>query len=294
MNGLSIVTNSTLATDYLAAKYKEVVKSKPPSQISAGRPPSPNTVLQPPNTVSRDLQETQIAAIKAAEILDDAAKGALNMTEKKVEELKEKLTKANKSLNQKNRDTIKKNNTKKNQKAKEKRDLEKKVKKLTNKLRKAEEKLKEARFVTEVSGELGSRARCKPQTAADDLLIDKTVENTLDINTLDKLLKQGADINGACGDGYTLLHWAVIRNNNEMVTALIERKAELNSKSNFFEHTPLCCAIMNKDKGIILQLINAGADINNKRSLAEAFALEDKTIYTLLIEHGADINGTLS
>ncbi|GIS79111.1 MAG: hypothetical protein CM1200mP14_06770 [Gammaproteobacteria bacterium] len=48
-----------------------------------------------------------------------------------------------------------------------------------------------------------------------------------DLETVRGLLRQGADVNGAQGDGMTALHWAAERAQLEMVEVLLYAGAEL-------------------------------------------------------------------
>src|ERR1022692_3024517 len=53
------------------------------------------------------------------------------------------------------------------------------------------------------------------------------------------LVKQGADVNGAQGDGMTALHWAATNDDLEMAKALIVAGAKLEAATRIDHETPI-------------------------------------------------------
>jgi ankyrin repeat protein len=79
------------------------------------------------------------------------------------------------------------------------------------------------------------------------------------------LIDQGADIQRKDKYGYTALIYAVQYNLNDVAKLLIEKKADLNTKEQYGE-TPLSLASGNGNIPICKLLIENGADVNTKSS----------------------------
>jgi ankyrin repeat protein len=75
------------------------------------------------------------------------------------------------------------------------------------------------------------------------------------------LLKKGADVNAAEGDGATALHWAVQLEDLESAAALIAAGAKLDA-ANDLGATPLIVASTNGSASAVTLLLKAGADPN--------------------------------
>src|SRR5262245_18369278 len=78
-----------------------------------------------------------------------------------------------------------------------------------------------------------------------------------------QLIAQKADVNAAQPDGATALHWAVYRNDREMVDTLLRAgaKAAVTNKNGI---SPLYMASLYGNPVIINQLLKAGADAKQK------------------------------
>src|SRR5438046_5129747 len=76
------------------------------------------------------------------------------------------------------------------------------------------------------------------------------------------LLKQGADVNAAQGDGMTALHWAVYKDDAEMVQMLLSAGANVAATTRINKMTPLFWAAQNGSAQIVDMLLKAGANPN--------------------------------
>ena len=109
------------------------------------------------------------------------------------------------------------------------------------------------------------------------------------------LLKQGADVNAAQGDGMTALHWAARHGDVELARTLVYAGANLKATTRLGGLTPLLMASQIGDSAIIEVLLKAGADAktattNGTTPLMFAAASGRVEAVKLLVAHGADIN----
>lgn len=112
-----------------------------------------------------------------------------------------------------------------------------------------------------------------------------------DMNNVQALISNGADINGKNMMSWTPLH-AAVRNQQKTVAAfLVDKGADVNAKNNSGQ-TPLHFAIETGQKDMVELMIAKGADVNaigsrgdNALSLAQRRG--DKEIVDLLLKHGA-------
>jgi len=117
-----------------------------------------------------------------------------------------------------------------------------------------------------------------------------------DIAAVRLLLKQGADVNGAQGDGTTALHWAAIRNDFEIGRLLIRSGANVNAATRIGGLTPLYLAATAGNGAMISELLNAGASakatnsVNGTTALMKTAAAGSMEGVKLLLDHGADPN----
>ena len=75
------------------------------------------------------------------------------------------------------------------------------------------------------------------------------------------LIKNGADVNELCVNGYTPLHYSVFNNNHRIIKILIKNGANVN-KPDKFGHTPLLIAIENDYQESIIALKNSTLSIS--------------------------------
>jgi uncharacterized protein len=111
-----------------------------------------------------------------------------------------------------------------------------------------------------------------------------------------QLLKQGADVNAAQGDGMTALHWAASRGDADQARMLIYAGARLDATTRNGSYTPLHLAARSGKAAAVKALIQAGADVSAKTTSGGATALHfaagqgDVESINALIEKGAKVD----
>ena len=117
-----------------------------------------------------------------------------------------------------------------------------------------------------------------------------------DADAVRTLLKQGANVNAAQGDGTTALHWAAIRNDLAIGRLLIHSGANVNAATRIGGLTPLYLAATAGNTAMLSELLRAGANAkatnseNGSTALMKAAAAGSAESVTLLLDHGADAN----
>lgn len=116
-----------------------------------------------------------------------------------------------------------------------------------------------------------------------------------DAATVKTLLKQGADVNAAQGDGMTALHWAATNGDAALVQMLLSAGANIRATTRLGAITPLHMASQAGHAHVVAALIAAGADSNAATStgataLMYAARSGSSDTVTKLIETGADVN----
>ena len=115
-----------------------------------------------------------------------------------------------------------------------------------------------------------------------------------DVEAVRALLRQGADVNAAQGDGMTALHWAAEADRLEMVEILIYAGANLGGVTRIGDYTPLHLASKAGHPRVVEVLLSAGADPDAKTSTGQATALHfaaaagSAGAVSALLDHGAD------
>jgi ankyrin repeat protein len=131
-------------------------------------------------------------------------------------------------------------------------------------------------------------------TAADSPVADAAMRG--DREAVRALLKQGADVSAAQGDGMTALHWAAQRGDSELAAMLIYGGANVGAVTRIGQYTPLHLAAGAGNAGVVDALLKAGASINAKTTNTGATPLHmgaaagNPEVVTLLLDKGADIN----
>jgi ankyrin repeat protein len=116
-----------------------------------------------------------------------------------------------------------------------------------------------------------------------------------DLEALRALLKQGADVNAAEGDGTTPLHWAARAGDAELVQMLAYAGANVKATTRLGAYTPLMMAAQAGHPAVVAALIAAGSDLKATSTTGTTplmFAAQsgDTRSVTLLLESGADVN----
>ena len=87
------------------------------------------------------------------------------------------------------------------------------------------------------------------------------------------LLKQGADVNAAQGDGMTALHWAASHGDLDEAKMLISAGARVEAVTRNGNYTPLHLAARAGNAALVRALLDGGADVNAKTSSGGSLAL---------------------
>ncbi len=117
-----------------------------------------------------------------------------------------------------------------------------------------------------------------------------------DLDKVRILLKGGADVNVAQGDGMTALHWSAENRSVEMAAMLIYAGANVESVTRIGGYTPLHLASRSGSAAIVQELLEAGADPTVASSAGGATPLHfaasasSKGSAISLIDHGAEID----
>jgi uncharacterized protein len=118
-----------------------------------------------------------------------------------------------------------------------------------------------------------------------------------DLAAVRELLKSGADVNGAAGDGMTALHWAASRGDAAMTQMLLSAGANIRATTRLGAITALHLASQGGHAGVVAALIAAGAEPNlatttGATPLMFAARAGSTDTATRLVENGADVNAT--
>ena len=113
-------------------------------------------------------------------------------------------------------------------------------------------------------------------------------------NGFKKLLELGADPNVIYGDGGTVMHWAVLVEDNRILEAALEHGGNPNlvAKGSMFEDTPIFQAL-SQGKEKVEILLEAGANIDAQNNFGTtpvmtAFGRTDFDVVYYLLERGAN------
>ena len=111
------------------------------------------------------------------------------------------------------------------------------------------------------------------------------------------LLKQGADVNAAQGDGMTALHWAAQHGDLDETRILVYAGARLESVTRNGNYTPLHLAAKSGNTAVIRALLDAGANANAKTTSGGASPLHlaaaqgNPDAVSALLDKGAAVDG---
>ncbi|MEX0837079.1 MAG: ankyrin repeat domain-containing protein [Gemmatimonadota bacterium] len=117
-----------------------------------------------------------------------------------------------------------------------------------------------------------------------------------DLARVEALIRQGADLDAAQGDGMTALHWAAEQGHTEMAARLIEAGASVSPTTRLGDYTPLHIAARGGHAAVVATLLEAGADAGARTStggstpLHFAASTSSEGAVAALIAHGADVD----
>jgi ankyrin repeat protein len=116
-----------------------------------------------------------------------------------------------------------------------------------------------------------------------------------DSATLRSLLKQGADVNAAQGDGMTALHWAARLGDADVAQMLVYAGANVRATTRLGAYTPLFMASQAGHARVIDTLLKAGADpkattTSGTTPLMAAAASGNADAVTRLLDRGSDVH----
>lgn len=116
-----------------------------------------------------------------------------------------------------------------------------------------------------------------------------------DLAAVATLMKSGADVNGAQGDGMTALLWAAEKNDADLAKTLIAAGASVKAATRLGGYTPIFLASKNGNAALIQTLLAAGADAKTASTtgttpLMLAAASGSADAVNELIDSGADVN----
>ena len=110
------------------------------------------------------------------------------------------------------------------------------------------------------------------------------------------LLQQGADVNGAQGDGMSALHWAADRGDADLTEMLVYAGANPGTVTRIGQYTPLHLAARAGSAAAVTALLKAGAAVDAKTSTSGATPLHMAAaagvpaVVTALLDAKADVN----
>ncbi|MEO8681362.1 MAG: ankyrin repeat domain-containing protein [Vicinamibacterales bacterium] len=117
-----------------------------------------------------------------------------------------------------------------------------------------------------------------------------------DQDAVKALLKQGADVGAAQGDGMTALHWAAERGDTEMAELLVYAGANVAAVTRIGLYTPLHIASKSGSAGVVKALLKGGAQVDAKADPSGATPLHlaalagSAAVVNLLADAKADLN----
>lgn len=116
-----------------------------------------------------------------------------------------------------------------------------------------------------------------------------------DVEALRELLRSGADVNAAQGDGMTALHWAAHHGNPDLTEMLLYAGAHVETTTRIGPYTPLMVAARGGHGAVVSGLLAAGADVDVRTStgvtaLHLAAASGSAEAVSGLLDHDAEVD----
>ncbi len=156
-------------------------------------------------------------------------------------------------------------------------------------------RLRPLRVLTAIAGTVLLVAATAPTVAPIAVAPIAEAAQRGDVETVLRLLKSGADVNAAQGDGMTALHWASDRGDMTLVTALLAAKPNLKVVTRIGAYTPLHLAGKSGNGDVVAALVKAGSDVkaataSGATALHFAAKAGDVRSIEALAAAGADVN----
>jgi len=152
-------------------------------------------------------------------------------------------------------------------------------------------------------GMLGTALKCVALCVALSVSLSAAVRDVAiadaaergDVAAVRALLKQGADVNTAQGDGMTALHWAAMNGDAPLATLLLGAGANTRAATRINRYTPLMLAARQGHGPVVKALLDGGADPkaetdNGTTVLMFAAASGDVTSVEAIAARGVDLN----
>ena len=117
-----------------------------------------------------------------------------------------------------------------------------------------------------------------------------------DLEEIRNLLRDGADVNAAQGDGMTALHWAADRGDRAMTEVLVYAGAEVEAATRIGQYRPLHIAARNGRTEVVAALLEAGAQVDAVTNPSGSTPLHlaalsgSGDVVRTLLAAGADVN----
>jgi len=117
-----------------------------------------------------------------------------------------------------------------------------------------------------------------------------------DLAAVRALLRDGADVNAAHGDGMTALHWAAERGEPAIVEVLLYAGANVDAVTRIGHYTPLHLASKAGSAPVVEMLLAAGSEVGKRTTSGGVTALHlaaasgNAAAVGLLLDHGAEID----
>lgn len=116
-----------------------------------------------------------------------------------------------------------------------------------------------------------------------------------DVAAVRALVRQGANVNAAQGDGMTALHWAARNGDAELTALLLQAKAGLKGTTRIGAYTPLHLAAEGGHAAVVVSLLKAGAapaatTTTGVTALHLAALAGSASAVGALLDHGANVN----
>ncbi len=129
----------------------------------------------------------------------------------------------------------------------------------------------------------------------DPVVADATMRG-VDVEDVRSLIRSGADVNAAQGDGMTALHWAALNGDRETARILLESGARTESVTRLGKYTPIHLAAEARDGSVVVLLAEAGANVDARTSSGGATPLHlaarsgNLSAVEALLAYGAEVD----